>query len=286
MKARKWFLGVATAGVAVVVGVAHADQLDQQIKGKLTAVDVTSGARGEFRMDTVARTNGNGREVVVMNARRLGATPDAGGQLPSYHVVLIDAAATTTTDFGAVRLNRAGQAYFRFDSRFDDYPAGVTTITAYGGGTFELQHEGTAVLRGDIHSFVGLTQEASKDARAHFHGNSRMHATINGGAGRGKIDADMHNEPNHVTQRLRVDIQMVGKLGSPFSIVALDVGGAEVVLGTITTHGRSGQGSLMFHSRRGDVIPGGGIPALLGKTIEVRNSQGTAVVTGVFPSIP
>jgi len=286
MKTREWLLGAATAAAVMVVGVAYADQLEQQVKGKLAAVDVTSGARGEFRMDTMARTNGAGREVVVMNARRLGATADSGGQLPSYHVVLIDAGATTTTDFGPVRLNHAGQAYFRFDSRFDDFPAGVTTITAYGGGTFELQHEGTAVLRGDIHAFVGLTEQASKDARAHFHGGSRMHATINGGAGRGHIEADMHNEPNQVSQRLRVDIQMVGKLGSPFSVVALDVGGAEVVLGTITTHGRSGQGSLMFHSRRGDVVPGGGIPALLGKTIEVRNSQGTAVVTGVFPSIP
>ena len=286
MKTRKWFLGAATAATAVVVGVAYADQLDQQVKGKLAAEDVTSGARGEYRMDTVARTNGGGREVIVMNAKRLGATLDAGGQLPSYHVFLIDAAATTTTDFGAVRLNKDGQAYFRFDSRFDDYPAGVTTITAYGGGKFELQHEGTAILRGDIHAFVGLTEEASREARAHFHGNSKMHATINGGAGRGKIDADMHNDPNHVTQRLRIDVQMVGKLGNPFSVVALDVGGAEVVLGTIKTHGRGGQGSLKFESRHGDTIPGGGIPALLGKTIEVRNSQGTAVVTGVFPSIP
>ena len=286
MKTREWLLGAATAAAVMVVGVAYADQLDQQVRGKLAAVDVTSGARGDFRMDTVARTNDNDREVVVMNARRLGATPDSGGQLPSYHVVLIDAGATTTTDFGPVRLNRAGQAYFRFDSRFDDFPAGVTTITAYGGGTFELQHEGTAVLRGAIHAFVGLTGVASKEARAHFHGKSKMQATINGGAGRGKIDADMHNEPNHLKQRLHIDIKMVGKVGSPFSVVALDVGGAEVVLGTISTHGKSGQGSLKFESRHGDVIPGGGIPALLGKTVEVRNSQGTAVLTGVFPSIP
>jgi hypothetical protein len=222
----------------------------------------------------------------VRNARRLGATPDAGGQLPSYHVVLIDAGATTTTDFGPVRLNRAGQAYFRFDSRFDDFPAGVTSITAYGGGTFELQHEGAAVLRGAFHSFVGLTEQASRDARAHFHGRSRFAATINGGAGRGHIEADMHNEPRQVSQRLRIDVQNIGTAGNPFSVVALDVGGAEVVLGTIGARGGRGHGWLMFHSRRGDVIPGGGIPALLGKTIEVRNSQGTAVLTGVFPSIP
>jgi hypothetical protein len=284
MMIRKWFTGVAAAALAV--GVAYADQLDQQVKGRLAAVDITSGARGDFRIDTVARTNDNDREVIVMNARRLGATPDAGGQLPSYHVVLVNADESTTTDFGAVRLNRNGQAYFRFDSRFDSYPSGVTTITAYGGGKFELQHEGTAVLRGSIHEFVGLTGVASKDARAHFHGGSKFSATINGGAARGSMEADMHNEPNRVTQRLRVDVRLLGQLGSPFSVVALDVEGDDVVLGTITTHGQRGDGSLTFNSRRGDAIPGGGIPALLGKTIEVRNSQGTAVLTGVFPSIP
>jgi hypothetical protein len=286
MKTRKWFLGAATAAAAFVVAAAHADQLDQQVRGKLAAVDVTSGARGDFRMDTVSRTNGGGRETIVMNASRLGATKDAQGNLPVYHAVLIDSAGTTTADFGAVRLNGNGQSYFRFDNRFDDYPSGVTTITAFGGGKFELQHEGSAVLRGDIHAFVGLTDQAVKDARAHFRGNANMHATINGGAGRGRIDADMQNDPKHVTQRLHVDIKMVGKLGNPFSVVALDVGGAEVVLGTIKTHGRSGEGSLKFESRHGDTIPGGGIPALLGKTIEVRNSQGTAVLTGVFPSVP
>jgi len=286
MKMRKWMLGAAAACAVFAAGIAVAAELDQEVRGKLVAVDTSSGARGDFRMTTVARTGGGGREVIVMNASRLGATKDGSGNLPSYHVVLIDSSAATTADFGVARLNRNGQSYFRFDSRFDTYPSGVTTITAFGGGKFELQRDGAAVLRGDVAAFVGLTGTASKAARAQFHGDAKLHATINGGAGRGKIDVEAHNEPKNVNQRLRVEIHGVGKLGNPFTVVAIAADSTETTLGTIRTHGRNGEGHFELRTRRGDTIPGGGVSGLMGQTIEVRNSQGTAVLTGTFPSVP
>jgi hypothetical protein len=285
MKARKWMLGAVVGCAALVAGIARADFLEQDVRGKLVAVDTSSGAKGTFRLESRQRDNGT-REIIVMNARHLGATPDQGGDLPSYHAVLIDSTGTNTIDFGAVRLNSYGQSYFRFDSRFDSYPAGVSTIRMFGGGKFELQRDGAAVLRGDIHEFVGLTDVASRQAWAHFHGRSKFTATINGGAGRGTIQADMLNNPTHVRQNVQIEVRLLGTLGNPFAVVALDGQGGETTLGTITTRGRRGHGALRFFTRRGDEVPAGGIPGLVGKTIEVRNSQGTVVLTGVFPSVP
>ncbi len=285
MKTREWILATVVGGALIATSGARADDLEQQVDGKLVAVDTSSGARGQFRLDSHHRTAGS-NETINMNASRLGALPDATGHRPVYHVFLIDSTGATATDFGAARLNKGGESQFRFDSRFDDYPSGVTTITAYGGGTFELRRDGAAVLRGSIPAFVGLTDQSTKNSRASYTGNTKLTATINGGGGRGTIQVGVHNEPKHVQQRLRIDVRAIGTLGNPFTVVALDGHGGEATLGTITTNRGAGNGALTLDTHKGDTIPGGGIVALMGQTIEVRNSQGVAVLTGTFPTAP
>jgi hypothetical protein len=287
MRTRKWSLGAAALGCAVFVTTAlTADELRQEVRGRLVAVDTSSGARGDFRIESRRRT-GRVEETIMLHASRLGAAVDTvTGNRPEYHAVLIDAAATTTADFGAVRLNRGGRVEFRFKSPHDSFPAGATTVTAFGGGTFELQRDGAAVLRGSIPAFVNIGDQGSDVSRASFHGNSRLSATINGGSARGNVDVHASSDKKRGDQRLRISVQRVGSLGSPFTVVAIDAALVETTLGTITTRGRSGEGSLTFDTHKGDTVPGGGILGLSGQTIEVRNNAGTAVLTGTLPTVP
>jgi hypothetical protein len=285
MKNRPWSLGLALAVALLASKALVADEFDEGVRGRLASVNVAYGARGEFHLDVRRRDRSNS-ETILMNAGRVGTAPDVGGAPAEYHAVLIDSSGSNAVDFGAARLDRGGHANFRFDSRRDDYPAGVSTITAFGGGTFELRRDGAAVLRGDVPQFVGLGDQSVADSFASFHGASRLAATIDGGAGRGAVDVRAMNSPNHVAQRLRISVRLLGTLGNPFSVVAIDGSNAETALGTIRTHGRGGEGSLTFDTRRAGTIPGGGILALAGQRIEVRNSAGTTVLTGAIPSIP
>ena len=285
MTPRDWMLSAAAAALLCVPAVVRADELDQSVRGRVTAVDTSSGARGEFRLD-VRLHNTKTTETLTFRGDRLGALPDALGHVPVYHVVLIDAGATTTADFGATRLSRGGHAGLHFDSRHTDFPGGVATLTQFGGGTFELQRDGAAVLRGSIPTFVGLTGKSAPGAVATFHGNSRLGPTASGGAGRGTIDAFASNGPHRVVQRLRIAVRILGTIANPFSVVAIDSLGAETPLGTITTRGSHGDGALTFDTRRGANIPTGDLAGLSGMKIEVRNGAGTAVLTGNFPSVP
>jgi hypothetical protein len=285
MTPRHWMLATAAAAAVLVPSIVAADVMQQIVRGRVEAVDTSSGARGDYRME-VRDINGRVEETLNFRGRRLGALPDQNGDPPVYHVVLIDSGGTKTADFGAVRLNRNGSAGLHFRSRKDDFPVGVTSLTEFGGGTFELQRDAAAVLRGTIPAFVGLDGDASKDAFAHFHGKARLTPTPDGGAARGDIQEESKNGPNRSFQRLRIAIRLVGTVANPFTVVAIDGAQNETVIGTITARGGRGEGALKFDTRQGDTIPGGGLAGLSGQTIEVRNGSNVAVLTGKFPTVP
>jgi hypothetical protein len=279
MQTRAWpFLAALLLLPAVVL----ADELIQEVRGRLVAVDPSNGARGEFRIES-RRATSSSREGLWMSASRLGVRPDADGDAAEYRAVLLDSGGTLSADFGAARLDRSGRAFLRFDTRWDEYPAGVTTLRAFGGGTFELRREGSAVLRGAIPEFVELGEQGSAVSTAFFHGRSRLQATINGGSGRGDVDARAWSGRKRGEQRLRIGFRQVGTLGNPFTVVALDGAGGSTTLGEVVTRGRSGTGVLDL---TGSDIPGGGILGLSGQSVEVRNSAGTVVLTGTFPTVP
>jgi hypothetical protein len=286
MRHRNWLLGsVAAALVVVPAALGVADVFVQVVRGRATAVDTTSGARGDWRM-VVSDVNGQTDETLVFKGVRLGATPDAQGHLPAYHVVLVNAGGTTTADFGAARISRGGAAGLRFDSKHDSYPAGVTTLTAFGGGTFELQLNSAAVLRGTIPAFAGVSGTSSKDSFSLYHATSSLTPTASGGAARGTISAEAADGPVRSFQRLRIAVKLLGTTANPFTVVAIDASNVVTTLGTITTHGHNGEGVLSFDTRHGDTLPGGGLSGLSGQTIEVRNNANVAVISGKFPTVP
>ncbi len=284
MTYRSWML-VAPLGAAFLCTAALSDPgHDEDVHGALVAADPTSPAKGQFRIAVHGR-DAAVSETIDMNASRLGAMPDATGAPPVYDVVLVGTSGTPTADFGPVRLNRGGEAKFHFDSRTDSYPSGVTTVTAFGGGTFEVRHDATVVLTGAIPPFPA-PPPARPGPKSTLHADSDLSATINGGAGRGHVEADEVDDAKGTEQRLRIQIQFIGTLGNPFTVTATSSAGVVTTLGTITTKGPMGDGGLTFDTRRGDTIPDGGISALSGQTIDVKNDAGTIVITGTFPTIP
>jgi hypothetical protein len=285
MTPRDWFLGSAAAVLVLVSAAVAADEYDQTVRGKVAAVDTSSGARGDFRLD-VRVHDGKKVEKLDFRGSRLGALPDLQGHRPVYHVVLIDSGATKTADFGAVHLSNGGSASLHFDSRRGGFPSGVTTLTSFGGGKLELQRDGAAVLRGDVPVFVGLRDQQVPGSTAMFHGKSRLGPTPGGGAARGLIDADASNGPNRSVQRLRIAVRYMGTIANPFTVVAIDGALTETTLGTITTRGAYGSGELKFDTRHGASIPTGSLAGLSGMTIEVRNSSGVAILSGNFPPVP
>ena len=57
----------------------------------------------------------------------------------------------------------------------------------------------------------------------------------------------------------------------------------ETRIGTFYAGGPFGIGTLFLSTRNGDEIPGGGVLELSGQDVEVRGSDGTAVLAGRFP---
>ena len=280
---RPSILAIAALAALVSPSAARADTLDQTVRGRALAVDAGSKARGEFRIES-RRTDKETRETIGFTASKLDATLDGLGHLPAYHAVLVDATGATSADFGLVKIDKGGHAWFRFDSRFDAYPVGVSTLADFGGGKFELQKSGAAVLRGTIPAFAALGAPRTADSWTFYRGTSKLVATVNGGAGRGALVAEATAEPHRTSESVRIDVRLLGTAGNPFTVVAIDSKSVETTLGTITTKGGLGSGKLFLSAKNG-TIAGGGVLALSDERIEIRNAVGTPVLTGTFPTV-
>jgi hypothetical protein len=258
----------------------------QVVRGRLLPSDTSSQAFGSFRM--VVQTRGSaGRERFEIDAWGLDTTKDGNGNLPSYHAFLVNADASTEADFGEVYLAARGRAKLRFAYPRDSFPSGVSTLVDFAGGKVELRLDTTVVLSGDVPDFLGIddTNGRGSHAAARALGTERLHATRAGGRAKGLIEALYVNRPRVQIEGLTVECLHLGNAGDQFTVVAIDSGSNETTLGTMTSTTRFGVAVLRLSSRRGDDIPGGGVLALAGQAVEVRDGSGTAMLTGTFPDL-
>lgn len=154
MQNRTWLAGagVAAALLAVVVTSSAIASVTGS-RGPLSAATATGSETGRYRLMEISR---NRRTVdrIEAEARHLNVSGASRGNRPSFHVFLIQSSGRGATDFGAMRVNRFGQAAFVFDSRRASLPSGVSALTDFSGGTIEVRDSsGSAVLSATLSSF-------------------------------------------------------------------------------------------------------------------------------------
>lgn len=275
----------ATAMAAtLLVGAADANAaiLKQGVRGKLAAADAESGAQGRFRI--LIRDRGERHwESLLVAARGLDTTADEEGARPEYHAYLIDSEAAET-DMGALRLRRGGRAVLRFNTRRDALPDGVESLADFGGGTIEVRLGDEVVLSGDVPEFLGVGDgnEEGSGAAAKGHASSRLTPLDEEGRGRGFVTASIRNLPRGVDERIVVEIIRTGDRGDTFSVTLNPEVGPETLLGEIRLRGRLGVGRLVLSTVRGDALPDS-VLELGGTPVEVRDAEGTVVLSGTFP---
>jgi hypothetical protein len=114
-------------------------------------------------------------------------------------------------------------------------------------------------------------------------GRARLKHTDDGGHAKGILEAVYANRPQVQVEALKVECVLLGSKGDEFTVVCVDGTGGETTLGTMTSRSRLGIAVLRLSTRRGDTIPGGGVLALGGQAVEVRDADGTVWLTGTFP---
>lgn len=269
----------ATDGVAG--GVVH-----QGVRGRLAASDSESDAAGSFRLRIRSRRSGAVTENVEVDARGLDATKAEDGSLPEYRVWLVTSDASAEGDFGAMRLSGRGRARLRWNSRRDAYPEGVTGLDGFGGGKVEVRLGDTVVLSGDAPSFLDSDDDNGQGSGAATvsRASSRLRAA-DGVRAQGYVEARYANRPRVVRQTIRVAAVLLDRAAGPYTVVLIDDAAAETELGSLEPHGRLGQARLVLDTEDGDAVPGDDVRALGGQTVEVRDSGGSVVLSGTFPTL-
>ncbi len=288
MRLRSTLAAALSAALLLAPAVAVALVTKQVVRGKMEAVadDSSDAAKGRFRIRSNERGD-NLYESIRFWGARLDAEKDDDGKRPEYHVWLVDADEEVEADFGQARLNGKGRSAFRFHTRRDVLPDDVDAIRDFGGGTIQLRLGDDVVLEGDVPDFIGITddnEEGSHQA-ARAKAATRLKATDDGGKARGFIRARIQNRPRGTESQIRVKVVLLGKARDVFYVVAIDDDDEETKIGRFQVRSRLGIGSLFLDTRRDDEIPGGDILDLGGQDVEVRDADGTVVMTGTFPSL-
>jgi len=279
----------AAAAAALSLGGAQAEARTwnaQAVRGHLVSPDEDRDAFGKFRMLVVQRGEAR-REYLYVDAWALDAAQDAEGNLPDYHVFCVTADGATAADFGEAYLSRMGRLKLRFHSARQPFPEGVRSLLEFGGGKVEVRLGDVVVLAGRVPEFVeiGDDNEPGSGAWARAAGLVRLHATEEGGRAKGLLWALAVNRPALSVEALMVTCWRLGDRGESFDVVCTDATGAETTLGSFTVRSRARIGVLHLSTRQGDTIPGGGVLALGGQTVEVRDGEGTVHLTGTFPDL-
>lgn len=249
----------------------------QVVKGPLEDVSADDGRqRGRFRLAMFENDAGRTYERIDAGGLRLDRDDE-------YHVFLTKSDGTGEADFGAMRVSRFGYGAFRWDTRRDEFPSGVTTIGDYGGGTIELRSGDTVVLTGDVPQFVDLDDDADGAATV-GRDRSRLQPVDDTFRGHGVIDARRRNAPAGVREDVRVMCKRM-EAGATYTLVAIAEDASETEVGTFTTSDPLGIGGFRLSTQAGDTIPGGGVLALAGLDVEVRDADGAAVLAGTFPTL-
>jgi hypothetical protein len=280
--------GVLAASALVSAGGTAEARLvtTQVVRGRLLPTDDASDAMGKFRI--LVKDNGTAqREFLYVDAWGLDASRDGEGNLPSYRAWIVTADGGTSADFGEMYLSARGRAKLRFHSARDSFPSGVETLKDFAGGTVEVRLGDAVVLAGDVPDFLGLLDGNSRGsgAAAKAVGTTRLRPTEDGAGAKGVLQAVYANRPRVQVEALRIECLGLGSRGDEFTAVCVDGEGTGTTLGTMVSRTRYGVAVLHLSTRRGDTIPGGGVLALAGPTVEIRDASGTAWLTGTFPTL-
>ncbi len=276
---------LAAAGFALAAGLlaavpADAGMATRIVRGRLVSVSDGHTVLGHFQLMAKDGTSGSHFEKIAAFARHLG-TPASG----EFHLFLVSPGDTPlTADFGAMHVSASGNVSFHWDSRHDTMPGGVTTIEAFGGGTIEVRDGDNALVRGNVPDFINLTGHGNAGAIAFGHDVSRLLPVDASSPARGIIIARHQSLRRGTFEELRL---MCARLdnGATYTAVAIASDTTETTLGTFTTSDPLGIGGFRLATRRGDTIPGGGVLALSGQDVEIRDDSNTAVLKGKFPTI-
>ena len=268
-------------------GTAEAKTLTKQsVGGRLDPVDDASDDTGRFKM--LVKTRGAAvRETLFLDALYLDTTRDGEGNLPDYHVWVVNADSSASADFGEAYLSARGRARLRAKSWKGGFPEEAASLRDFAGGVVELRLGDTVILRGDIPEFLGIgdENEPGSHSRVKAIGIKRLRSTPEGEGAKGWIGALKVNRPTLQVEALWVDCLRLGEQGDEFTVVAVAEDGTETTLGTMTSRTRFEYAAMKLSTRRGDTIPGGGVLALGGQSIEVRDADGVAHLVGRFPDL-
>lgn len=287
MRMNSWVGGaLAVVASVAVVSMVEAGIVRQTVHGRLPAVDSESRAKGVFTLTSIAADNGNTRESISVDALRLDATADGQGNLPDYHLVLktLDGA---ESDFGSLRINARGRAHFAFNSRANTYPDGVTTITTFSDGAIEVRLDGTAVLSGLVPTFrnPGDTNGGGSGAHGVRRDTHRLTPVTTPSRLRCFLEARYASTPGGTNEQIKVECEGLSRDAAPYTLVAIDGSSNETQLFELSPHGRFRQDRGVIDTRNGDSIPGDSVTALSEQSVELRDKDGTVVMTGTFPTI-
>lgn len=280
----------AALGAALFAGAVPADAMPREVvrqvvHGRLLPTDAESDAYGKFRLKVKKRGEAQ-REFLYVDAWGLDARRDDAGNIPDYHVFLVLADGSSEADFGEMRLSARGYARLRWHSARDARPEDASELTAYAGGTVEVRLGDAVILTGDIPEFLDLMDDNAPGSGASVVVSeiARLHATEDGGRGRGIVQALAASLPRGRHEALKVFCwNLLARRGDELAVVCVDADGNETRIGTMIVRTRARIGALKLSTRAGDEIPGGGVLALGGQTVEVRDADGVVHLTGVFP---
>lgn len=283
--ARRFVLTAALAAAALAATHSDAEARGWDrfaVKNQLEAVGEASG-KGKFRISVRTHEDGRVVERMEFGARGLDATKDAGGALPEYHVVLVNADDSVSADFGETTIDDDGNARFRFDSRFDAFPDGIDSLADFLGGTARIQLGDTVVLEADIPEAAGI-DDTPGDGQGAF--AVRTDAFRADGSDRklGQLLVRYATTGHGVNEQIRIDMRRLDESAAPYNAYLVDGENADVDLGELDPDQRRVHWRRDVDSRKGDDVPGDDVRDLAGMTVEIRDKDANVVATATMPA--
>jgi hypothetical protein len=183
------------------------------------------------------------------------------------------------TQFGELTTKGDGNAEFKVDTKKgDELPLGVT-LEQLAGATIEVRDDsGAVVLTG---TFPSLQPEHGD----HVKDRNELTSTVAGAKGR--VEAEFKAADAHHAEESKLTIKVEHLSGdTEYTLWGTNPAtGTVEQFGTLTTKS-DGNAEFKVETKKGDALPFGATLAdLAGGTLEVRDSSGTAVLTGTFPDI-
>jgi hypothetical protein len=271
---------LASLGAGALV---RAGNIEQSVHGRLSAEGVRT--RAVYHISAHKNEQDRVKEEVRVEAKKLDTTRDDQGNPPDYHLWLVTKDGAES-DFGFMFLNRGGNARLHFDSKHDAYPTGVTTVTSFGEGKIQIRAGATVVLEGTLPPFVKPGDAPTEGSETTIEDKSRLAPTATDSRSAGEVQARYRNNGHEAVETVKVRCQRMPGSASPYSVVAIAADSTVTELFTgLRPRSRNGEFHATLDTRGGYDIPGGGVLALSEQSVEVRDKDGNAVLTGKFPDM-